>query len=164
VAILDQLPDPIPPPEIYSSMLNHEWPTPYSGNPLCTGNFAAAESKGFCPPTPPKPSVVPASKTVAPQPSPSPDAEYAGSVMLMAMIRDRGYVCDAHVIRGLDKDADKKAAQTARLWHFQPAKKDGHAVPVVVTVEMNYWRKDGELIQFPTTPSATPTQGQSGHN
>jgi Gram-negative bacterial TonB protein C-terminal len=131
---------------------------------VCAGNLAAAESKGFCPPTPPKPSVVPEARTVAPQASPSPDAEYAGSVMLMAVISDRGYVCDAHVIHGLDKDSDKKAAQAVRLWHFQPARKDGHAVPVVVTVEVNYWRKDGELIQFPATPSATPAQEQSGRN
>src|ERR1700674_4780704 len=116
-----------------------------------TGILAAAEGKGVCPPTPPNPRVA-ATKTATPQTPPSPEAQYAGAVMLMAVISDTGYVCDAKVIRGLDKDSDKKAAQTVRQWHFQPARKDGHAVPVVLTLEVNFWRKDGELIPFPTTP------------
>jgi EAL domain-containing protein (putative c-di-GMP-specific phosphodiesterase class I) len=57
--------------------------------------------------------------------------------MLMAVISDKGYVCDAQVIRGLDKETDKKASGAVRQWHFQSARKNGHAVPVVVTVEVN---------------------------
>jgi TonB family protein len=124
--------------------------------------LAAADSKGFCPPTPPKPKVV-ARKTSVPQTPPTPDAQYAGTVMLMAVISDKGYVCDAQVIRGLDKATDKKAAGAVRQWHFQPAQKDGHAVPVVVTVEVNYWRKNGELVQFPASPTLTQTQDESAH-
>ena len=104
----------------------------------------AAESRGFCPPTPPKPKVV-ATKPSVPQNPPSPDAQYAGTVTLMAVISDKGYVCDAQVIRGFDKETDKKAASSVRQWHFEPARKDGHAVPVVITLEVNFWRKDGEL-------------------
>jgi TonB family protein len=124
--------------------------------------LAGADGKGFCPPTPAKPKVL-ATKTSAPQTPPSPEAQYAGTVMLMAVISDKGYVCDAQVIRGLDKETDKKAAGAVRQWHFQPARKDGHAVPVVVTVEVNYWRKDGELVQFPASPTLTQTQGESAH-
>src|SRR5690242_10989223 len=98
---------------------------------LATSVFASAESKGFCPPTPAKPNVPP-TKTSAPQNLPSLDAQYAGSVLLMAVISDKGFVCSAQVIRGLDKQIDKKAVQTVRQWHFQPARKDGHAVRVVV--------------------------------
>jgi hypothetical protein len=129
---------------------------------VSTGVLAAADSKGSCPPTPPKPKAV-ATKASAPQTPPTPDAQYAGTVMLMAVISDKGYVCDAQVIRGLDKETDEKSAGAVRQWHFQPARKDGHAVPVVVIVEVNYWRKDGELVQFPAAPTLTQTQDESAH-
>jgi TonB family protein len=129
---------------------------------VSAGVLAAADSKGSCPPTPPKPKAV-ATKASAPQTPPTPDAQYAGTVMLMAVISDKGYVCDAQVSRGLDKETDKKAAGAVRQWHFQPAQKDGHAVPVVVTVEVNYWRKNGELVQFPAVPTPTQAQDESAH-
>jgi len=82
----------------------------------------------------------------------------------MAVISDRGYVCDAQVMIGLDKETDKKAVQEVRGWHFQPAPKDGRPVPVVVTLELNYWRrKNGELVSFPASPTPTQTQDQSAH-
>jgi TonB family protein len=127
-----------------------------------TSILAAAESKGFCPSAPSN--LKAATNTPAPQVSPSPDAQYAGSVRLLVVVSDAGYVCDARVIRGLDKESDRKAAESVRKWHFQPARKDGHVVPVVVAVDVNYWRKDGELIQFPTTPPAIPTPGESGRH
>jgi hypothetical protein len=127
------------------------------------GTLAAAESKGVCPPMPPKPSKVPATKTSAPQTPPSPDEHYAGSVILMAVISDTGYVCDTQVIRGLDKESDKKAAQAVRQRHFEPARKDGHTVPVFVTVEVKLWLKDGELIPVLATPPAAPAQGTPAH-
>jgi hypothetical protein len=129
---------------------------------VSAGVMAAADSKGSCPPLPPKPKAV-ATNAPAPQTPSTPDAQYAGSVMLMAVISDTGYVCDAQVIRGLDKVTDKKAAGVVRHWHFQPARKDGHAVPVVVTVEVSYWRKDGELVQFPAAPTLPQTQDESAH-
>jgi TonB family protein len=124
---------------------------------VSTGVIAAADSRGSCPPAPPKPQAI-ATKTAAPQSPPTPDAEYAGTVTLMAVISDKGYVCDAQVIHGLDKETDKKAGRAVRQWHFQPARKDGHNVPVVVTVDVVYWRRDGKLVQFPD-PTLTPTQG-----
>ncbi len=83
--------------------------------------------------------------------------------MLMAVISDKGYVCNAQVIRGLDKETDKKATGAVRQWHFQPAQKEGRAVPVVVTVEVHYWRRDGELVQFPAAPTLTQGQDESAH-
>ena len=81
----------------------------------------------------------------------------------MAVISDRGHVCDVQLIRGLDKETDKRAAGAVRQWHFQPALKNGHAVPVVVAVEVYYWRKNGELVQFPASPTLTQSQGASTH-
>jgi TonB family protein len=128
-----------------------------------TAALAAADDKGFCPPTPPKPKVV-ATQASAPPAAPTSDATYAGTVLVMAVISDKGYVCDAKVLRGLDKETDKKAARAVRQWRFQPTRtKDGHPVPVVVSVEVNYWRKDGQLVQFPTSPTPTPTKDFSAH-
>lgn len=78
----------------------------------------------------------------------------------MAVISDRGYVCDVQVIRGIDKEIDQKAFKTAREARFQPAKKDNRPVPVVVRLQVPYWRKDGELIHSPVT---TQTQEESPH-
>ncbi|PYV28635.1 MAG: hypothetical protein DMG24_01525 [Acidobacteria bacterium] len=113
---------------------------------LSTGVAVARENKGFCPPMPPKPKVVPAVAT-PPKIVPAADAQFAGTVTLMVVISDRGYVCDAQIIRGLDKETDAKTVKTVRQWHLRPARKDGHNVPVVATVDVNYWRKNGELIQ-----------------
>jgi TonB family protein len=107
---------------------------------VTTGFLVAADSKGFCPPTPAKPKVV-STKTSVPPTPPTPDAQYVGTVMLMAVISDKGYVCNTQVIRGVDKEIDKTAAGAVRQWHFQPARKDGRAIPVVVTVEVNYWHE-----------------------
>lgn len=81
----------------------------------------------------------------------------------MAVISDKGYVCDAQVIRRTDKETDKKAELAVRQWRFQPAQKDGHNLPVVVTVEVDYWRENGELVQFPATPTVMQTQDGPGH-
>lgn len=124
--------------------------------------LAVADDKGFCPPAPPKPKVV-ATQPSAPPTPPTSDARYAGTVLVMAVISDKGYVCDAKVIRGLDKETDKKATGAVRQWRFQPVRtKDGHPVPVVVSVEVSYWRKDGQLVQFPTSPTPT-TKDLSAH-
>ncbi len=124
-----------------------------------SGILAAGESKGFCPPPPAKPKLV-AKNSVPPTP-PSADAQYAGTVMVMAVVSDKGYVCHAEVVRGLDKETDKKAVGAVRQWHLQPARKDGRPVSVVVIMEVNYWRKDSTLIQFPLTPTLMDEQDES---
>ncbi len=126
------------------------------------GIRAVGESKGFCPPPPAKPKLLPTKNSVPPTP-PSPDAQYAGTVMVMAVVSDKGYVCSAEVMRGLDKETDKKAVGAVRQWHLQPARKDGRPVSVVVIMEVNYWRKDSVLIQFPVTPTLMDEQNESSH-
>ena len=70
----------------------------------------------------------------------------------MVVVSDTGHVCDAKVIRGFDSVTDKKVAEKAvRDWHFQPAQKNGHAVPVVVRLEVHYARENGDL-QLPSAP------------
>ncbi|HZR28080.1 MAG TPA: energy transducer TonB [Terriglobales bacterium] len=126
---------------------------------LGAGIPAIGDDKGLCPPLPPKPSAV-AGKSTLPVP-PSPGMQYAGTVTLMAVISNTGYVCDAQVIRGLDKETNKKAVKTLRQWHLQPARKDGRTVPVVTTVGIDYWRKDGQLVELPSAPIVTTAQDKS---
>ena len=88
-----------------------------------------------------------------PQSPPSPDAKFAGTVSLLTVVSDKGYVCRVQLIRGFDKPADTQAMRGVRQWHFDPAQKDGRPVPVVVTTEVNFWRgPGGDLVQ------GTPTQ------
>jgi len=125
---------------------------------LLAAEVSSASDRGFCPPTPAKPNSNATAKSAKRTP-PAPDAQFVGTVTLMAVISDTGYVCDAQVIRGLDKETDKRAEDSLRQGQFRPAYKDGHAIPVVVSVDVNYWRKDGELIQVP--PNFSPTSGSA---
>ncbi len=120
---------------------------------------AIAADKGTCPPMPPASATIPA-KTSALPPSPSPEATYVGAVLLMAVISDKGYVCDAKVIRGLGKEIDRKAIASVREWHFEPARKGKVAVAVAITLEVDYWSKDGEIIQSPVKAPANATKDQ----
>jgi hypothetical protein len=63
----------------------------------------------------------------------------------------KDYVCSTQVLRGIGKEIDKKAEATVRQWHFDPArKKNGRTVPVIKTVEVNYWATStGEISSDP---------------
>jgi periplasmic protein TonB len=116
---------------------------------LVTGAFALGD--GFCPPTPSTASVP--SKKSQPTP-PNPDDKYAGTVTLLTVISDTGHVCGTRVLRGVGKQIDKDTEKAVRQWRFDPAKKDGHPVPVVVNIDVNYWRSsNGELISDPPPPN-----------
>lgn len=109
--------------------------------------FASRDDKGHCPP--PHSISKEARAIPAPtpnQPPPEADAKF-GSVSLLLVISDKGYVCSVQLIRGFDKEADTRAMQGARQWRFDPSKKDGHPVAVEMRIEVGFWRKaNGELI------------------
>ena len=111
---------------------------------------SVAENKGTCPPAPP----------VGKHRATSNADESNGTITVLAVVSDRGYVCTAQVIRGIDKKSNAEAEKTVRQWRFTPAKKDGHPVPVVVKVPVNYERdKNGNVIissSKPTLPQDAP--------
>jgi len=117
-----------------------------------------AEDKGRCPSLPDKIANLSyaASKTL-PAP-PSPNQTYAGTVILAAVISDKGYVCDVRVIHSLTKELDSRAIGTVRSWHFQPGKKDRQPVPVIVSMSVDFWlNKNGEVVSSPlTSTQSTP--------
>ena len=53
-------------------------------------------------------------------------------------INAKGHVELVHVLRASNDAFQQSAESTVKTWRFTPAKKDGKAVPVQVTVEMQF--------------------------
>jgi protein TonB len=59
-------------------------------------------------------------------------------VRLKVTVDRDGKVGSVSVARSLSKALDKQAADAVRKWKFEPAKKDGHPVAVLLLVEVNF--------------------------
>lgn len=68
------------------------------------------------------------------------DAEPRGTVVLLIGVNAKGRVGPVRVLRSDETAFEKSAVETVRKWKFKPAQKDGHPVPVQVTVEMKFQR------------------------
>ena len=66
------------------------------------------------------------------------DAEPHGVVVMLIGINAKGRVGPVHVLRSSNDAFQQSAVSTVKTWRFSPAKKDGKAVPVQVTVEMKF--------------------------
>ena len=66
------------------------------------------------------------------------DAEPRGVVVMLIGITAKGHVGPVHVLRASNDAFQQSAVSTVKTWRFSPAKKDGKAVPVQVTVEMKF--------------------------
>ena len=66
------------------------------------------------------------------------DEERNGVVVMLVGINARGHVEPVRVVRSSSKVFEQTAVDTVKKWKFKPAKKDGQAVPVQVTVEMKF--------------------------
>ena len=89
------------------------------------------------------PGMKPPKATFAPDPKfpdlPA-DAEPRGTVVLLIGVNTKGRVEPVRVLRSDQLAFEKSAVMTVRKWKFKPAQKDGHPVPVQVTVEMKFQR------------------------
>ena len=65
-------------------------------------------------------------------------ARLNGTVVLYVVIRPDGHAKDMHVIRSLGLGLDEKAMESVAQWQFQPGIKEGSAVPVQATIEVNF--------------------------
>jgi TonB family protein len=87
------------------------------------------------------PGIKPPRATSAPDPKfpdlPA-DAEPRGTVVLLIGVNTKGHVQAVRVLRSDHQVFEKSAVDTVRKWKFKPAEKDGHPVPVQVTVEMKF--------------------------
>jgi len=68
------------------------------------------------------------------------DAEPQGMVVLLIGINAKGHVEPVRVLHSDEPAFEKTALDTVKRWKFKPAEKNGHPVPVQVTVEMKFQR------------------------
>jgi len=106
---------------------------------------AVAEDKTPCPRPSPE-DVARASRTPAVPPQPTTEEKFAGTVLLIAGITDKGSVCGVTLIKGIDQSADAQAMRAVREWHVEPLKKDGHGIAAVAKGEVSFWKNaNGEF-------------------
>jgi len=83
----------------------------------------------------------------APRPVYDPDPEYSdqarqakyqGSVILSAVIDPEGRPRNLQVARSLGMGLDQKALEAVTKWRFEPARKDGRPVAVVISIEVAF--------------------------
>jgi len=68
------------------------------------------------------------------------DAEQRGTVVMLIGVSTKGRVEAVHVLRSDQPAFEKSAVETVKKWKFRPAQRNGHPVPVQVTVEMKFQR------------------------
>ena len=132
-------------------MVNQRWAL-IAG--LVIGTMCVAKDKGFCP-SAPYANLTANKKATAP-PSSDQDKEYFGTVTLLTVISDKGYVCSTHVLHGISKEINKKTETMVRGWHLNPPRKDGRPVPVLVSIDVNYWTTpSGKIVSDPPVPQTS---------
>ena len=85
--------------------------------------------------------VAPPVKIYGPSPSYTEDARKGrvqGVVILEAIIDALGNVTEVKVLKGLPLGLAESAVETARTWRFEPARKDGVAVPVFYNLTIRF--------------------------
>ena len=65
-------------------------------------------------------------------------AKFQGTVILYVVVDEHGNPRDLKVIRPLGLGLDQKAIEAVEKWKFSPGKKDGKAVAVQATIEVNF--------------------------
>jgi TonB family protein len=65
-------------------------------------------------------------------------AKYQGTVILWVIVGTDGRPREISVRRSLGMGLDEKAVEAVRRWKFDPAKKDGQAVAVQISIEVNF--------------------------
>ncbi len=76
-----------------------------------------------------------------PQPEYSEEARkvrYQGKVMLWAVVDEEGRVREVRVARAAGMGLDEQAVATVQGWRFKPAERGGRAVPVYMTIEVDF--------------------------
>jgi TonB family protein len=66
------------------------------------------------------------------------DAKISGAVLLSLVVGSDGVARDIQVMRSLDAGLDANAIAAVQQWKFQPGTKDGEAVSVKATIEVNF--------------------------
>lgn len=65
-------------------------------------------------------------------------AKFQGTVVLYVEVDEKGIPRNLRIVRALGLGLDEKALEAVQKWRFKPGQKDGKAVPVAATVEVNF--------------------------
>jgi protein TonB len=65
-------------------------------------------------------------------------AKWQGTVVLSLVVDDKGHPQQIKVSKSLGLGLDQKAIEAVEKWRFEPGKKDGKAVAVYATIEVNF--------------------------
>jgi len=65
-------------------------------------------------------------------------AKHQGTVLLYVQIDPSGHAINMKVVKSLGLGLDEKAMEAVQNWKFTPGKKDGKAVTVEATIEVNF--------------------------
>jgi len=67
-------------------------------------------------------------------------ARIQGTVRLQAIVLPDGSVGNARVVRALDDKfgLDDEALKTIKQWRFEPGRREGRAVPVIIEIELSF--------------------------
>ena len=77
-------------------------------------------------------------KQVNPNYTGSKGVRIVGSVLIGLVVDSKGLPQDPRVIKSLEKDVDLSAVEAVKQWRFAPARKDGKAVAVRITLEIEF--------------------------
>jgi protein TonB len=69
-------------------------------------------------------------------------ARVQGRVEMQVVVSAEGTVRDARIVHSLHPDLDEQALLAVKQWRFEPGRKDGKPVPVLVTIEMTFTLRD----------------------
>jgi periplasmic protein TonB len=65
-------------------------------------------------------------------------AKWQGVVELSIVVDEHGVPQQMKVVHSLGLGLDEKAMQAVAKWRFKPGTKDGKAVPVIATIQVNF--------------------------
>lgn len=116
---------------------------PQSSTAAAAPSDSPADDPAFAGFQPVTKGIKPPKATSAPDPK-FPDlpegSEQQGTVVLLIGVNVKGHVAAVRVLRSDEPAFETTAVETVKKWKFKPAEKDGHAIPVQVTVEMKFQR------------------------
>jgi TonB family protein len=66
------------------------------------------------------------------------EAKVEGVVVLWVLVNEQGDAEQVRVQRSFDAGLDQKAVNAVRKWKFEPAKRNGQPVAMIINVEVNF--------------------------
>lgn len=77
-------------------------------------------------------------KQVNPRYSTDHGVRAVGTVTIALIVSSKGVPRDPRVVKGLEKAIDDSAIEAVKQWRFAPAERDGKAIAVRVSVEIEF--------------------------